>query len=278
MRNVSTRAAANHQQQPTMSEEVEEIDPNATFDVRELHAFIRGIRKGWDEAIEFLNNSRMITPENKKAAVDQKEYRVWSTLMNAAWGSKLSFIKQLYNIGGKDLIMAIDTNESTILHYCCCPDEPSLDRVMFLVEKGGKELMLIQEKKGATALHNACDIDNPNLELVQFLIEKGGRQLLMMQNNAGKTALDNVQTNKEGGVYKYLIEARDYPFHAHCSTALVTVSTIQEHIDKDGPDCLFQTNKTNMIPLHKLSSNQSAPRDSINLVIVIMLQERGIQE
>jgi ankyrin repeat protein len=189
-------------------------------------------------------------------------------------------MNKLYDIGGNRLIMhGGGFCGSTALHFAIFDersDLPILDIVMFLVEKGGQELLMMQNNYGDTVLHYACN--HKKLDVVKFLIEKGGQELFMMQSDGRKSTLDWVK-NKEGDIYKYLIEARDYPFHAHCSTAFVTASTIQKHIDKDGPECLFQVNgEANMTPMQILSINQSAPRDSINLVIVTMLQERGIHE
>jgi hypothetical protein len=246
-----------------MSEEAEDDnDPNVNFNVEHLNNLVDyySSEVDLDKASEILNDDR-ITLENKKAAVNliSSFYTAGmfgpypevsdTMLLRAAYcGAPIPLMNKLYDIGDNRLIMHKSIGDGgTALHRVCWRERPFRDNV---------------------------------LDTVMFLVEKGGRELLMMQDDDGHTAFERTMEfyGKENEVYKYLIEARDYPFHTHCSTPFVTASTIQKYIDKDGPDCLLQVNKTNMTPLQKLLINQSAPRDSINLAIVTMLQQRGIHE
>ena len=152
----------------------------------------------------------------------------------------------------------------------CAP----FDLFKLLYDIGGKDLIMYQKVIGRpTVLHWACQGNDPNLDVVKFLVEKGGRELLMMQGNRRFTALDKV-TDKKGVIYKYLIDAHDFPFHAHCSTSYVTVSTIQQYINKHGTDCLFQTNTTHMTPLHIIAINPSAQPGVIQRIIEQMIENK----
>ena len=119
-------------------------------------------------------------------------------------------------------------------------------------------------KLRSTALNYACSGDDPSLEIVKLFVEKGGRKVRMMRDNGGETAIDGVE-DKEGEIYKYLINAQDCPFHAHCSTNYATLSTIQEHINEHGPRCLFQNNDTKMLPLYTLSTSKSVNQHHLKL-------------
>ena len=156
----------------TMSGEAEAKDPNDSFDERKLYVLIDN--EEFDEVIEFLNN-KSFTAKYKTAAVNCKYDRAnWTTLMNASYiRAPLVLVKQLCEIGGKDLIMAKSNYGSTALHFAC--------------GKGG----------------------DPNLDTVKLLVEKGRKELLIIQNNNGETALDLVN-DREGDVYKYLLNAGDY--------------------------------------------------------------------
>ena len=167
-------------------------------------------------------------------------------------------------------------NGSTALHFACFRDDPDVKVVKLLVERGGKGLLMIQDNDGDTALHWTCQHDVPNLGVVKALVHGGGRELVMTKNYKGQTTLDWAKDkDKEGELYKYFIQIRDHQFSSLVTTdVFVSASSVDQYITEHGSDCLFQTNDTNMIPLHRLAINQSAVSDAIQFLIDTMLRNK----
>ena len=98
----------------------------------------------------------------------------------------------MIGIGGRELVMILDAEYQSVLHYACTGENVSLDVISALIGIGGRELVMMTEECGETALHGACAV-NPNvsLDIIEALVDVGGTELIRMKNWRGYTVLHN---------------------------------------------------------------------------------------
>lgn len=61
-------------------------------------------------------------------------------------------IFKLMELGGRELIMKMDSNGKNILHFACINKNISLDAISKFIQIGGRELVMMTDKHQKTAL------------------------------------------------------------------------------------------------------------------------------
>eukprot|EP00551_Chaetoceros_affinis_P007999 CAMPEP_0203681384 /NCGR_PEP_ID=MMETSP0090-20130426/42563_1 /ASSEMBLY_ACC=CAM_ASM_001088 /TAXON_ID=426623 /ORGANISM="Chaetoceros affinis, Strain CCMP159" /LENGTH=705 /DNA_ID=CAMNT_0050549847 /DNA_START=89 /DNA_END=2203 /DNA_ORIENTATION=+ len=139
--------------------------------------------------------------ENKEARQElywQDDTLPISAIMLATWlydivsqinkSPLASLVSKMIKVGGKKLVLQLNSTNSTVLHYACFNKAP-LEIIALLVEAAGNDALEIQNNLGSTPLHDACFRQAP-VEVIRYLVKQGGDQILLKENEVRMTPLE----------------------------------------------------------------------------------------
>ena len=94
-------------------------------------------------------------------------------------------VLKLIEIGGRELVMKMDSSNQNALSYACRSMRKSFQVISKLIELGGKELVMKKDNMDKTVLHYAFDraIDSSEKNIISALLEVGGRELLLADSD-----------------------------------------------------------------------------------------------
>eukprot|EP00979_Chaetoceros_neogracilis_P004844 scaffold842_cov287-Chaetoceros_neogracile.AAC.7 len=160
------------------------------------------IDKKWSEAREYLSSDA--ADEEKKSNI-MCRYDDGETCLQAAfyYDAPDDIMKEILDIGGKELVVKIDNYDRTLLHSACIHGA-SYNIIKMLIEVGGKDLVMAKTKGGGTALHLVCWFIRSHTkvaEKIKLILQAGDDTLLMAAEKfKGKTPLEIA--TKEGASKK----------------------------------------------------------------------------
>ena len=117
-----------------------------------------------------------------------------TTLQLALWENKSeAVIFKLMEIGGKELMMKMDSDNKSTLSYACGSRIKSFEVISKLIEVGGKEMVISKDDLfNRTALYFAFEdtnIASLDKRIISKLIEIGGKELVLINSDMRGTAL-----------------------------------------------------------------------------------------
>ena len=165
------------------------------------HLFSLCEREAWDEVRNYLLVSDASKKEEKKQQVsyqDTSSLRFTCLHLACLHISPDDIIKSLIDIGGKPLVMAVNGQKMTALHYsavACSKHGASFNVMKMLIDVGGTDLVMAEKNDGNTGLHLLCyninKQDSPADKIKLFLeaATDDTEEILRAKNNDGKTPL-----------------------------------------------------------------------------------------
>ena len=164
------------------------------------HLFSLCEREAWDEVRNYLLVSDASKKEEKKQQVsyqDTSSLRFTCLHLACLHISPDDIIKSLIDIGGKPLVMAVNGQKMTALHYsavACSKHGASFNVMKMLIDVGGKDLVMAEKNDGNTGLHLLCyninKQDSPADKIKLFLEAADTEEILQARNHLlGKTPL-----------------------------------------------------------------------------------------
>lgn len=144
--------------------------------------------RNWVEVLAYLQSD---APEEEKKRQIQYKHRSHGNTLNCACFNDppLEVVKQLLDIGGRDIIFETMRGGYSPLHVACGRNI-SYEVIHLLLEVGGKDLTLMQtEGDLCTALHHACFTHN-DVNVIKLLVEIGGKQLALIESKYRRTAMN----------------------------------------------------------------------------------------
>jgi ankyrin repeat protein len=228
-----------HQQLHRLLIEMFSDTPTEDNELRMVHVLACMVNKKSDNVISNLIDTS--ATERQAIFMERMGDSEYTALHLACrYNASIGTINALLAIGGRELVMMINTYERTALHEAC-RNNASVDTINALIAIGGRELvMMINE---CTALHEAF-LFNASVDIINALIAIGGRELVMMIGTAGCTGLHL----------------------AFCCNA--SIDTINAIIAIGGRELVMMINTYECTALH-LACQYNASADIINTLIAI---------
>ena len=149
--------------------------------------------KEWSEVRKYLS-SDAAKEEKISNIMCRDDY--WQTCLHLAiyWEAPADIIKEILDIGGKELVINKAFNAQTALHYACGVGASSYNIIKMLIEVGGKDLVMAKSSAGDTALHHICLYIEEHTKVAEkiILILKvcDANLLLSAKNIYGQTPLE----------------------------------------------------------------------------------------
>lgn len=169
-------------------------------------ALFHGFRN--HEAKTFLENTKRPVSETKDLLQNQKSLNENTSLIWAIrHGADFSLIKQMVDIGGKDLVLKQNNFGDNAVHQAVS----DFDKFKLLVDVGGTDVLLQSDKNGNTPLHSAC-YWGASKKTIEYLVEVGGKTLLEIENGMGQRPYAGVD-NEE--VQAYLDSTGEHAYTEH---------------------------------------------------------------
>jgi ankyrin repeat protein len=170
---------------------------------------------------------RLDDKNERKKLFDQDENGL-NSLMVAIWfvgnsspvfHSRLSsLIRKMIKKGGKELVLATNTTNSTVLHYAAFNGAP-FDIIKLLVETAGQDILQKQNDWGSTPLHDSCYRHAP-VEVIEYLVQQGGIGALKATNKDGITPLEILfHADIISDIHITTLQCAWYDLDPHCSRA-----------------------------------------------------------
>jgi|AntRauTorckE5430_2_1112549.scaffolds.fasta_scaffold06326_1 hypothetical protein len=157
--------------------------------------------KDWPEVRKYLS-SNAAEEEKKSKIMYRNDY---GTFLHIAVyrDAPDDIIKTCLEIGGKELVMKVDTGNRTALHDACIHGA-SYYIINMLINVGGKDLVMAKDNIGYTALHHLCRRITRHTkvaEIIKLILQVGDANLILSaKNHAGNTPLEIA--TKEGASKK----------------------------------------------------------------------------
>jgi hypothetical protein len=157
--------------------------------------------KKWPEVRKYLSSDA--AEEEKKSTIMYRDDDGTCLHLTCYWGARLGLapddiIKAMLDIGGKELVMKVNINNQTALHWACW-NGASYNIIKMLIDVGGKDLVMAKRKNGDTALHDLCWFIKKHTkvyEKVKLILQVGDANLLLStKDNDGQTPLE-IATDK----------------------------------------------------------------------------------
>jgi hypothetical protein len=172
-------------------------------------ALFHGFRN--HEAKTFLENTKRPVSETKELLQNQKSQNENTSLIWAIrHGADFSLIKQMVDIGGKDLVLKQDHLGQNAVHEAVL-SRSDFDQFKLLVDVGGTDVLLQSEENGNTPLHFAC-YWRASKKTIEYLVQVGGKTLLEIENGIGQRPYAGVD-NEE--VQAYLDSTGEHAYTEH---------------------------------------------------------------
>eukprot|EP00979_Chaetoceros_neogracilis_P009849 scaffold2255_cov293-Chaetoceros_neogracile.AAC.10 len=148
--------------------------------------------KKWSEVRKYVS-SDAAKEEKKSNIMCSDDYGQTCLHATVYWEAPADIIKEILDIGGKELVINKAFNAQTALHYAC-NNGASYNIIKMLIEVGGKDLVMAKNEYGYTALHDLCGCIKRHAKVAEkiILILKVGDDnvLLSAKNHAGQTPLE----------------------------------------------------------------------------------------
>jgi ankyrin repeat protein len=160
-------------------------------------ALFHGFRN--HEAKTFLENTKRPVSETKDLLQNQKSLNENTSLIWAIrHGADFSVIKQMLDIGGKDLVLKQNNFGDNAVHQAVWSGS-DFDIFKLLVDVGGTDVLSQRDIFGNTPFHVAC-YWGASKKTIEYLVEVGGKTLLEIENDMEQRPYAGVD-NKEVQAY-----------------------------------------------------------------------------
>ena len=164
---------------------------------QEPAALFHGFRN--HEAKTFLENTKRPVSETKDLLQNQKSLNENTSLIWAIrHGADFSVIKQMLDIGGKDLVLKQNNFGDNAVHQAVWSGS-DFDIFKLLVDVGGTDVLSQRDIFGNTPFHVAC-YWGASKKTIEYLVEVGGKTLLEIENDMEQRPYAGVD-NKEVQAY-----------------------------------------------------------------------------
>eukprot|EP00979_Chaetoceros_neogracilis_P003948 scaffold691_cov248-Chaetoceros_neogracile.AAC.1 len=210
----------------------------------------------WFEVRKYLSSDA--AEEEKKSNI-MYCHHYGRTCLNIAQldGAPDDVIKAMVDIGGKDLVMMIDKEDCTALHFACRVGA-SYYIMRMLIEVGGKDLIMAKSSGGDTALHRLCCFIKTHTEVaekINLILQVGGANLLLStQNLRGETPLTIASEGGTSKEIKKLLTVQSTTSVADMQMEAARAQELLEESNRRAAD-LDATVETQRLEIADLSSN-----------------------
>jgi len=201
--------------------------------------------KKWPEVREYLSSD---AAEEEKRSNIMYRNRCGTCFHRACYhGAPRDIIKAMLDIGGRELIMKIDDDDSTVLNDACIIGA-SFNLIEILINVGGKDLVMAKDKYGETALYNLCrriKRHTKAAEKIMLILQVGDANLLLSAKNhhAGETPLEIATGNGAANFIKKLLTVQKMDLDKKVEAPGAEISRLVEQKEKGEKDNKYWKDK-----------------------------------
>jgi hypothetical protein len=164
--------------------------------------------KKWSEVRKYLSSDA--AEEEKKSKIMYRNRYGTCLHLTCYFGVPApdDIIKAMLDIGGKELVMKVDINDWTALHWAC-DRGASYNIIKMLIEVGGKDLVMAKSKGVSTALLILCwniKTHTKAADIINIILQGGDANLLLSAKSISvKTSLEIATGRGASNIIKKLL-------------------------------------------------------------------------
>jgi hypothetical protein len=199
----------------------------------------------WPEVRKYLSSDA--AKQEKKSNIMYSNRGRQTCLHLACYrGPPDDIVKAMIDIGGKELVMKIDDDDSTVLNDACMSGA-SYNIIKMLINVGGKDLVMAKSKDGDNALHWLCYCIKKHTkvaEKVKLILQVGDANLLLStKDDDGNRPLEIAAHNGASNVIKKILTVQKVDLENKVEAQGAEISRLVEQKEKGEMDNTYWKDK-----------------------------------